>query len=397
MFPTDRKIFYAVAFLIAFGAIFVYSLSAFAVRFYDYSQWHFFVRQVAIGAAGIALMWGISRLNPTAMVGGVSLFNLLGFAILAISAALIVIMPFLPASLVPTIGGASRWIRVGGFSLAPVEFFKIGVVFFFAWSLNRKFRYERPFWTEFGAFLPYLCLFVLVVAFVGVLQRDFGQTIVIWLTLVILAIYAGTSKKIFLILLAVVGLGTYQLIASAPHRLARLKAWWVVNQELVLGFLPASWGASLRVSGASEPYQISHSLNAINNGGLDGVGLGLGTFKLGFLSEVHTDFILAGIAEEWGFVAVLAVIFAMLYIVRRMLRISSTARRRDQHLFVLGIAVVIASSFLINACGVVSLTPVKGIAVPFLSYGGSSVLALCLGVGLVLMVSKNAEWEVREG
>ncbi len=169
----------------------------------------------------------------------------------------------------------------------------------------------------------------------------------------------------------------------------------MVNQDFILKFLPQSWGESLRVTGLDEPYQISHSFNAISNGNLYGVGLGQGTFKLGFLSEVHTDFILAGIAEEMGFVMIFIIICLVWLVVSKILQISSTALRRDQHLFALGIAVVIASSFLINAYGVISITPVKGIAVPFLSYGGSSILALCVGVGMVLMVSKNAEWNTQ--
>lgn len=392
---VDKGLFYLVAILIGMGMIFVYSLSSFAVRFYDYSDTHFFVRQALIGAVAVFLMWGISRLNPTQMVGSISLFNAIGFSILIVSAFLILIMPFLPASLVPTIGGARRWIRIGGFSLAPVEFFKIGVVFFFAWSLNRKFRYEKPFWVEFGSFFPYIIFFIIITAFVGVLQKDLGQTLVIAITLLVLGLYAGTSKKIFIALFGLLAVGIYALIVSAPHRIRRFESWWMVNQDFILKFLPQSWGESLRVTGLDEPYQISHSFNAISNGNLYGVGLGQGTFKLGFLSEVHTDFILAGIAEEMGFVMIFIIICLVWLVVSKILQISSTALRRDRHLFALGIAVVIASSFLINAYGVISITPVKGIAVPFLSYGGSSILALCVGVGMVLMVSKNAEWNTQ--
>ena len=141
----------------------------------------------------------------------------------------------------------------------------------------------------------------------------------------------------------------------------------------------------------SEPYQISHSLNAINNGGLFGSGLANGTFKLGFLSEVHTDFVLAGIAEEFGFLGVMLVTLIFLAILQRIFKIANRSSDEKSYLFSIGMGLVIAFTFLINAFGISGITPIQGISVPFLSYGGSAMIAASIGIGMVLMASRKVK------
>jgi cell division protein FtsW len=138
-----------------------------------------------------------------------------------------------------------------------------------------------------------------------------------------------------------------------------------------------------------EPYQIGHSLNAIHNGGFFGTGLANGTFKLGFLSEVHTDFVLAGLAEEFGFFGILFVTMIVIVILQRIFKIANRSDNRIFYLFSIGIGLLFAFAFLMNAYGISGLTPIKGISVPFLSYGGSSMLAASMGMGMVLMISKR--------
>ncbi len=373
--------------------VFSLSLPAFTVLYFDYKPYHFFIRQAAIGGVGIFLMWWISRWNPEEkFIGNLTSIEALGFFLFLGSFATMAIMPFLPASLVPETGGARRWIRLGGFSLSPVEFFKIGFAFFLAWSFNRKIdNSDKSIGEEFRLLIPYIVLFFIAVVFVAVLQKDFGQAVVLTAVLMIMATFAGTSKKLFAIggLLAL--LGAVVAIVTQPHRIRRVQSWWATNQDFVLSFFPDSVASALRVADAEEPYQITHSLNAIYHGGFFGVGLGNGTFKLGFLSEVHTDFVLSGIAEEVGFIGILVVSGLMIFAIFRILKISSRAPNKVFHLFCLGVGTIISLSFLINAFGVTSITPVKGIAVPFLSYGGSSILATCIGVGMVLAISKRTD------
>jgi len=183
----------------------------------------------------------------------------------------------------------------------------------------------------------------------------------------------------------------FVLIIGSEHRILRIKMWWATAQNFILSLLPDSLASRLRIEDLPEPYQIYHSFNAIKNGGLFGVGLGNGNIKLGFLSEIHTDIVLSGIAEEIGFIGVFAITALIFMIIYRIFKIANRSENQIYYLFSLGAGMLIAFSFLINAFGVSGITPVKGIAVPFLSYGGSSLLATSILIGMVLSISKKAK------
>jgi cell division protein FtsW len=335
-------------------------------------------------------MWGISFFNPDFIIGKVGMFLFILFLILMIA------MPFLPASMVTSSGGANRWIRLPGLSLSPVEFFKIGFIYFLAWSFHRRVM-DKPkkmgLKEETILLLPYFVAFLLVVFLVAFLQKDLGQVVLLGLILVILLIFANRSFKIFLALGFLIVIGFISLILAAPHRVQRIYSWWALNQDKILSILPKWADEHLRIDELPEPYQVSHSLNAIHNGGFFGTGLGQGNLKLGFLSEVHTDFILAGITEEAGFLGLFIVSAIMYVIVWRIFRISKRVENPIYHLFTLGLGLMIIIAFLINSYGISGMIPIKGIAVPFLSYGGSSMLSLGISIGLILSISKLAKEE----
>ncbi len=383
---TDKTLFILSSFCIFVGIVFSLSLPVFTNIYFNYSEFHFFIRQFGVGMLSIFVMWSLSRLNPEKSL------TFIGFSIFLVCLFLMGIMHYLPESLVTSAGGAKRWIRLPGFSLAPIEFFKVGFVYFLAWSFARKLdEKKKALKDEVKLILPYVVVFILVVYLIAVMQNDLGQVVVLALTLAIMLLFAGTSIRLFMISLV----GSFLIFAIAiftsEHRILRIKVWWSTIQNMILSFLPQSIAKVLRVEGVPEPYQISNSLNAINHGGLFGQGIGSGSFKLGFLSEVHTDFVLAGIAEETGFIGILIITLAIFFIVYRIFKIANRSQNRVYYLFSVGIGLLIVFSFLMNAYGVTSLTPIKGIAVPFLSYGGSSILALSIGIGMVLMVSKRAK------
>lgn len=383
---ADKWIFYSCVALITIGIVFSLSLPVFTVLFFNYEPYHFFIRQLVVGAIGIFLMWGISRLDPDKSMVWIG-FCLFGFCAIAMGA-----MHALPSSLVTDAGGAKRWIRLPGFSLAPVEFFKIGFVYFLAWSFARKIDgSKKSLKQEFKLILPYIFLFLIAVYLIAILQNDLGQVVVLALTLIVMMLFAGTSKRLFVIGMAGASVLAFVAIFTSEHRILRIKSWWGTVQNMVLSLMPESMANMFRVEGVPEPYQISHSLNAIKHGGFFGEGLGAGVFKLGFLSEVHTDFVLAGIAEEVGVLGILIITSLLLILLFRIFRVSSRSENKVYHLFTLGVGLLISFSFIMNSYGITSITPIKGIAVPFLSYGGSSILALCIGVGMVLMVSKKVK------
>lgn len=385
---VDRPLFIISASLITISIIFSYSLSSFAILYYNYGEFHFVIRQLIAGVLGIMIMWGISRCNPDHFI------LWFGFSLFFGGIFLMLIMHFLPESLATSAGGAKRWIRLPFFSLAPVEFFKIGFIVFLAWSFSRKFSLleQKNLKEEFITFLPYVVVFLIAVYLIAILQNDLGQIVLLGATLALMMTFAGSSFKLFLYLLS----GAFALfivvIVTSTHRIMRIKAWWARIQDFILSIFPQSIADSLRIENLPEPYQIQHSLNAIANGGILGEGLGNGLIKLGFLSEVHTDVILAGIAEEIGFIGLLCISLLFVTLIFRILKIANRCENTMYYLFCSGVAVLLGFSFLINAFGISGLIPIKGIAVPLLSYGGSSILATSIMIGMVLAISKKCRY-----
>jgi len=384
---ADRKLFTLVSLLIGISIVLSYTLTPYTTLLFDVNEFHFALRQTIFGLISITIIFTLSQLNPDKWLKPI------GFTLFFGSLILMIAMPFLPESIVAAVGGAKRWIKIAGFSLAPVEFFKVGFIYFLAWSFSRKLGHHAGMGLsgEFKRFLPYAIIFLGAMFIIAFLQKDLGQVVVLGATLLFMLIFAGSSFRFFLFILGGIFGTVIIFIVTAHHRILRIKSWWALAQNSVLGLLPDSIADKLRVPVEVEPYQIGHSLNAIHNGGIFGTGLANGTFKLGFLSEVHTDFVLAGLAEEFGFVGVLTVVIIFLWMIQRIFKIANRTNDTSIYLFSIGIGLILTFSFLVNAYGISGITPIKGISVPFLSYGGSAMLGAAFGVGMVLMASKKAK------
>jgi len=368
----DKPLFGATIILLIIGLIMSYSLSSYAVMKYNYNDMHFFIRQLIAVLIGVTLMVGLSKLDPDKWFKPLALLLFVTFLII------LLIMPLLSESLVRSIGGAKRWISLGPVSITPVEFYKVGFIMFISWSLvrTRLPKGEMNFQSEIKIFIPYIFILVVSTLLIAVFQKDLGQTLVLSLTLIILFLLVGSSFRFFSFLAAISLFSFLILILTQPHRIRRIKEWFLsFNDE----------------ANRLETYQISNSLDAIRNGGFFGQGLGNGQYKLGHLSEVNTDFILAGIAEELGFITIIFITFIMFFIIFRIFKIAAKVDNPTYYLFCVGAALLITFSFLINSFGISGITPIKGIAVPFLSYGGSQVIASTLSIGIVLMISKKIQ------
>lgn len=372
-------------FLLSFSVIISYSLGAYAIEYYDYNEFHFFIRQSFAVILGILIMWIFSQIHPSKLI------NKFGFFIFFFSIFLIVIMQFLPDSFASSAGGAKRWIRLPGFSLAPSEFFKIGFIVFLAWSFSRKFvgKERDSIIAEFLALLPYIVVFAFIIFFIAVMQNDLGQVVLMAIILGIMLLFAGGSMKLVGILFIGVSSLAVLAIVTSAHRITRIKTWWGSVQDLVLSIFPENIAQTMRIENTPEPYQIYYSIVAMNNGGILGEGLGNGVIKLGFLSEVHTDIVLAGLTEELGLLGLSIFVLIFIFILHRILKIANRVKNNVYSLFCIGVAVMFGFSFLINAFGITGIIPIKGIAVPFLSYGGSAILASCVAIGMVLSISKT--------
>ncbi len=382
----DKTLYISVVVAMLFSLIMVFSLSTYPVLYNEYPVYHFLIRQIIAVLIGFLMIMVLSKLDPDKW------FNKIGLSVFLLFFIIMIAMPFLPTSMVSDTGGAKRWIGFGFFKITPVEFFKVGFVFLLSWSFPRKIlhRQNMTFSEEFAAYLPYLIVFMISTVLIAVLQKDLGQIMVLAATLMVMFFFAGSSLNFFLFLIGTGFVGLIILIKTAPYRVQRVMEWWATVQDPILFALPSDLSNSLRVDAiAKESYQVSNSLNAINHGGFFGTGLGNGQFKLGYLSDVHTDFVLAGVAEELGFVGLVFVLILMLTIIFRIFKIASKLKNPVYSLFCIGVALLIGFAFIINSFGIAGVTPVKGIAVPFLSYGGSQILSLSLAIGMVLMVSKK--------
>lgn len=386
----DKPLLAGVMLLLTLSLVMSYSLSTYTVVHFGYDDFHFFIRQSIGIAIGLVSMIILSKLEPDIWFARVGILIFVSFFILMI------VMQFLPSSLVHAVGGAKRWVRVGPMSIAPVEFFKVGFVFFLAWSFARKLLHKEKmgFLEELRTFAPYILIFLVAVGIIAVFQKDLGQVVVLGATLMVLFLFVGSSLKFFFTMLSGVFAAFIALIFFAPHRMARIKSWWGTVQDNILSVLPFEKLQSFRVEAAKEPYQISNSLNSIHNGGFFGEGLGNGQFKLGYLSEVHSDFVLAGITEELGFLGVAVVTVTILFIIFRIFKIAAKVQNPMYYLFSIGVGLLIAFAFILNSYGISGITPIKGIAVPFLSYGGSHIWASCIAIGMVLMVSKKVKRDI---
>lgn len=389
---ADKKLFTLVSILIGISIILAYSLSSYATILFGVDEFHFAFRQGSFGILSISVIWILAQLDSEKWLTPI------GFTLFIGSSILIIAMPFLPEYLVSAVGGAKRWIKFFGFSLAPVEFFKVGFIYFLAWSFSRKLGDSdgMALKDEFKRFTPYGIVFIGAMFMIAFIQNDLGQVVVLGLTLLFMLMFAGSSFRFFLTLLSSAFLLFLFFIFTAEHRIIRIKSWWASAQDIVLSFLPESLANELRVPTEVVPYQIGHSLNAIHNGGFTGTGIGNGTFKLGFLSEVHTDFVLAGLAEEFGFIGVLFVVFIFMWMIQRIFKIANRSDDSRVYLFSIGIGLMLSFAFLINAYGISGITPIKGISVPFLSYGGSAILASSISIGMILMASKKVNMEIQK-
>ena len=214
----DKKLFLLTTALITIGIICSYTLTAYTVILFEYNDFHFVLREMIVGIISILLMWGLAQLDPDVWLHRLGLWLFFGGIVLML------IMPFLPASLVSEVGGAKRWIKLPGFSLAPVEYFKIGFVYFLAWSFSRKLGHHGGMGVveEFKRFAPYAAIFILVMFLIAFLQNDLGQVVVLALTLAFMLFFAGSSFRFFMTLIGgSVGFFLFFILTS-KHRIDRI-------------------------------------------------------------------------------------------------------------------------------------------------------------------------------
>ncbi len=361
---SDKLLLLVAISLAAFGLVMVYSAS------YIFSQekfgdgLYYFNRHLIFLGAGFAAMTICRYID-------LKVWEKLALPLFALGLGLVAL------TLVPGIshraGGASRWLNVGGFSMQPVEFAKLSLVMIMAKLLATE---NRDWSRVTTGFLVFLWPPVLLVG-LCMLQPDFGSTALVIATSAILLYLAGVRIK-FLVgsALAVVPLLVAAMIFS-PYRLKR-----------VLTFLDP-WADP---QGAG--FQIVQSFIAFYRGGLFGAGLGASRAKVFYLPEAHNDFILSVVGEELGFLGISLLSLVFLVLIFRGIRAAAKSGHRFQALLAAGLTILLGLEVFWNAAIVLGLFPTKGMNLPFISSGGSSIVCALAIVGILLNVSAQGRREL---
>lgn len=280
--------------------------------------------------------------------------------------------------LVPGIGhevnGSQRWISLYVVNLQPSELMKLLMIIYVADYVVRKSRDLDHF---IKGFVP-ISLVISIIGLLLLLEPDFGAFFVVTALAMSILFLGGVSLKIFIGLIGVVGMGLYQLILSSPYRLDRVSAFM------------DPWADPY-----GKGYQLSHALIAFGRGEWLGVGLGGSVEKLFYLPEAHTDFLMAVLAEELGFVGVAAVILLFAWLVMRAFVIGRQAAKLECQFAALvaqGIGMWIGIQALINIGVNMGVLPTKGLTLPLMSFGGSSIVAICIALAILLRI----DWENRQ-
>jgi cell division protein FtsW len=357
--PPDRVLAALVIALIGFGVVMVYSASAIGAGVQLKDTQYFLKRQAAYGMSGLAVMWVLSRIDYhryrrltypiLAVVTGMLLLCLLGFGHMG--------------------GGARRWLVLGPIHIQPAETAKLALILWLAYSLSKKAEKIRTFLIGFvphlimAGFLMFLCL----------KQPDFGGAVVL-LFLTFTMLFVAGAKIGYLLGGAMVGAGgAIILVMSRSYRLARYLAWLDMDKH--------------RQDAAYQPFQ---SVMSFGSGGALGLGLGRGLQVL-YLPEAHNDFIAAIVGEELGFVGVLALSLAYLLLVARGVRAALAAADDYGSFIAFGISTMFAIQALVNLAVAMAILPTKGLTLPFVSFGGSSLLVNAAAAGILLNISRRRE------
>jgi len=349
----DPWLFFAAMALSAIGLVMVYSAGAW-LSHETYGGWEFFLlRQAAFLAAGFALLIGFSRIDYRLLrrFGPHVMFMAIGMLLVVLAVG-------------NEINGARRWIRFAGVGIQPSELAKLALAVFLAATLARQGERVRTFKR---GFLPVMAVASLTMGLV-LLEKDLGTTILMGALTLIMLFVAGTRMSYVLAAVMLAAPMVWQQIIGVDYRRGRLE-----------DFL------------SGDGYQVHQALIAIGSGGTWGLGLGEGRQKLGFLPENHTDFILATVGEEMGFVGIAVVLCLIALLVWRGLVIARNAPDRFGTYLATGLSALFGLQALVNMAVVLEVIPAKGITLPFLSYGGSSLLASLSAVGVLLAISRRPD------
>ena len=355
---SDKVLFLATLLLVCASVVMVYSASAvLAMGRFQQPPWFFLLKQVIWAVIGIGLLGAAMRVDYRLLRR-----PLVIRAALAISVAALIVVFFGPA-----INGTRRWFSIGGVGIQPSELAKVAVILFTAATLElRMDKMDR-----IRALAPVVAVTALICGLI-VLEPDFGTAFTLLMIVGVMVFAAGLPYRYLAGLTLVLAPLLFAVLVSAPYRVQRL-----------LAFLDP-WADPYGTG-----YQIIQSQIAVGTGGVLGQGLMAGVQKLYYLPHPHTDFIYAVIAEETGLLGAVVVLLCFGVILWRGLGVAASAPDRFGAFLALGITMMVTFQAFFNISVVLGLLPTKGIPLPFVSAGGSSLLINLLAMGILLSVSQH--------
>jgi cell division protein FtsW len=349
---VDFKLLVCIGALLIFGLIMVYD-AAVVQAFKDHGDKYYYIKQQLVWMGlGIFTMIFFTFFNYQ-FLRKLALPMLVG-------ALLLLLAVFIPG-LGYSAGGAHRWLNLGPINIQPAEIIKLASIIFFASLFEKKVRT-----------FPFFSVVFLVSFIVGVLQRDLGSTIVFFLTSVFIYYFAGAPIKYILTLLPISIVGFLLFVLTSSYRKNR-----------VLAFLDPF------ADPQGYSYHISQVLIAIGSGGFFGLGIGQSRQKFEYIPEVTTDSIFAVVGEELGFFGSLFLISLFIFLVYKGFKIAQNCEEPFGKLLAFGLTCWLGLQTIINLGAMVSIFPLTGVPLPFISYGGSALLANLMAVGILLNISKQ--------
>ena len=352
----DIKIIFPVILLTGLGIIMVYSSSS-AMALKKFSGEYFFLKkQILCAMIGLATMFFCARFPY-------KYYQILAYPLLCLSIFLLIMVKF--TALGYSAGGSQRWLYFAGYSFQPSELARFAMIIFLAYSLHKKQDKVKNF--SIG-FLPHIILLIILTSLI-IIQPDFGATAILW-ALTWIMLFIGGVRLLYLSssLMIIIPAGCCFIFYSG-YRIKR-----------ILSFLDP-W-AHMQDGG----YQIVQSLIAFGSGGIWGVGIGKGLQKLFYLPESHTDFIFSIIGEELGLCGVLIIIILYGFILWKGIIISNNAPDLFGSLLAMGITAAIGLQVLINMGVALGMLPTKGLTLPLISYGGTSLLFSMASIGILMNI-----------
>jgi len=358
-YSYDPVILIPVLLLIGIGLIAVFSASSILAEERYGDHYYYLKRQGVFCLFGLFLMIVVQNINYL-------FYRRLVYFFLGLSLSLLILL-FVPG-FGEKVAGAQRWLRCGVISIQPSEAAKLSLAIFVAYSMSKNVENMGTF---FHGILPHLLVASIFMVLI-LLQPDLGTAVIIGMWMLILLFIGGVHLGQLIVLLGLLTPVIFYLISHTAYRLNRWLAFLDPWQD------PQGFG-----------FQIIHSFLAFGSGGFSGAGLGNSKQKLFYLPEPHTDFILSIIAEEIGFIGVSFLLILFIFLIIRGIKIALNASELFGTYLALGISCMLAVQVIVNMGVVMALLPTKGLTLPFISYGGSSLVVNLIGMGILMNISKN--------